>query len=167
MVSGTRTPKLSACNFIVVTLIVTQWTWQAALSVNVLESVPPSTGEDGVLTVYAGQQISLTCSHDNIGSGGTRWIASPPVDCMTDISHIGTNPLPSPCGPFIFQEITPLLPVPAFLNSTIVAVATTNMTGTNIECRGGNIVISFSVGNISLSVIPPTIVGKLCMQAIA
>ena len=66
LASGTRFPKLSVCNFIVMTLIVTQWTWQAALSVNILESVPPA--EDGVLTVYAGQQISLTCSHDNIGS---------------------------------------------------------------------------------------------------
>ena len=165
MVSGTRTPKLSACNFIVVTLIVTQWTWQAALSVNVLESVPPSTGEDGVLTVYAGQQISLTCSHDNIVSGATRWIASPPVNCTTDISHIGPNPpLPPPCGPFMFQGITPQTPLPLFFNSTIVAVATTNMTGTNIECRGGNAVFSFRVGNISLSVLSPTVtvVGKSC-----
>ena len=163
MVSGTRSPKQSASNFIVMTLIVTQCKWQAALSVNVLESVPPA--EDGVLTVYAGQQISLTCSHDNIRSGGTRWRASPPVDCATDISHIGSNPpLPPPCGPFMFQEITPFTPVPAFLNSTIVAVATTNMTGTNIECRGGNIAASFRVGNISLSVLSPTVtvVGKSC-----
>ena len=143
------------------TLIVAQWMWQGALSVNVLESVPPA--EEGVLTVYAGQQISLTCSHGYIASGGTRWIASPPVDCATDISHIGLNPpLPPPCGPFMFQEITPQVPVPPFLNSTIVAVATTNMTDTNIECRGGNIAASFSVGNISLSVISPSVVGKLC-----
>ena len=142
------------------TLIVTQCTWQGALSVNVLESIPPA--EDGVLTVYAGQQISLTCSHNNTVTGTTRWIASPPVDCVTDISHSSSNP-PPPCGPFMFQGITPLIsPFPSLLNSTAVATSTTNMNGTNIECRGGNAISSFSVDNISLSVISPTVVGKLC-----
>ena len=87
----------------------TQWTWQAALSVNVLESVPPA--EDGVLTVYAGQQISLTCSHNNTVTAATHWIVSPPVDCETGISHIILNS-PPPCGPFMFQEITPFMPLP-------------------------------------------------------
>ena len=146
------------------TLIVAQWTWQDALSVNVLESVPPST-EDGVLTVYTGQQISLTCSHNNTVTATTRWIASPPVDCVTDISHTSSTP-PPPCGPFMFQAITPLESAFSSLNSTAVAIATDNMNGTNIECRGGNVVISFSVGNILLSVISPSVVGKLVVQNI-
>ena len=140
------------------TLIVAQCTWQDALSVNVLESIPPA--EDGVLTVYTGQQISLTCSHNNTVTATTRWIASPPVDCETEISHIGSNP--PPCGPFMFQEITPLSISSIILNSTAVAIATENMNGTNIECRGGNAVFSFRVGNISLSVLSPTVVGKSC-----
>ena len=133
---------------IIVTLIVTQW--QGASSVNTLESIPPAV--NGVLTVSAGQQISLTCSHDNVNLANTRWIASPPVSCTTDISHTTlTNP---PCGPFTFQDITALVqPLPSLLNSTAVATAAINMIGTNIECRGGNIVASFSVGNISLSVV--------------
>ena len=144
------------------TFIVTQCTWQGALLVNVLESIPPT--ENGVLTVYAGQQISLTCSHDNVAVASTRWIASSPVNCAIDISHIGPNPpIPSPCGPFMFQGITPLEPVPPLLNSTAVATTTANMNATNVECRSGNVVTSFlSVGNISLSVISPTVVGKLC-----
>ena len=145
------------------TFIVTQCTWQGALLVNVLESIPPT--ENGVLTVYAGQQISLTCSHDNVAVASTRWIASSPVNCATDVSHLGSNPsTPPPCGPFMFQGITPLEPVASLLNSTIVAVATANMTGTNIECRGGNAFSSLSIGNISLSVISPTVVGKLVVQ---
>lgn len=143
------------------TLIITQW--QGALSTNVLESAPPAV--NGVLTVYTGQQISLTCNHDNVITGGTRWIASPPINCLTDISHNSANPpTPAPCGPFMFQGITPLVPLPSHLNSTAVATVTANMTGTNIECRGGNSVNSFIVGNISLLVI--SIVGELwlCMR---
>ena len=114
---------------------------------------------NGVLNVCAGQQISLTCSHNNVASGSTRWIASLPVNCTTDISHIGAN-LSPPCGPFMFQGITPLVsPVPSLLNSTAVATATVNMTGTNIECIGGNVLSSFSVGNISLFVV--YVVGEL------
>ena len=141
------------------TLIVTQCTWQDALSVNILESVPPAV--NGVLTVYAGQQISLTCGHDIIVTAVTRWIASPPVDCVIDISHIGSNPpTPPPCGPFMFQGITPQTPLPLVLNSTAVAIAQDNMNGTNVECIGGNAIRSSSVGNVSLFVMSPTVVGK-------
>ena len=142
--SGT---KLSWSNIsIIVTLIVTHW--EGTLSVNVLESTPPAV--NGVMTVCVGEQIVLTCSHNNIASGNTRWIASPPIDCLTDVSHIIATA--APCGPFIFQEITPLVPISTLLNSTAVATATVNMTGANIECRGGNAFSSFNVGNISLFV---------------
>ena len=142
---------MSGTKFMIIIIIaVTQW--QGASSISTLESTPPAM--NGVLTVFAGQQISLTCSHDNIVTAGTRWIASPPVSCMTDISHIGTNPpSPPPCGPFMFEEITPTHPVPLYFNSTAVAVATVSMTGTNTECRGGTVIAPFSVGNISLSVV--------------
>ena len=139
--SGT---KLSWNNIsIIVTLITTHW--EGALSFNVLESTPPAV--NGVMTVCVGEQIMLTCSHDNIVTASTRWKASPPITCLTDVSHSAT-----PCGPFMFQGITPLTPVPTLLNSTAVAIATVNMTGANIECRGGNAINSFSVGNISLFV---------------
>ena len=142
--SGT---KLSWNNIsIIVTLIVTHW--EGALSVNVLESTPSAV--NGVMTVCVGEQITLTCSHDNVVTGGTRWKASLPINCLTDVSH--PTATATPCGPFMFQEITPLTPIPTLLNSTAVATATVNMTGTNIECRGGNVVNSFSVGNISLFV---------------
>ena len=143
----------TACDITViatVTLIITQW--QGVLTVNTLESTPAAV--NGVLTACAGQQISLTCSHNNVVSGGTLWRASPPVNCSMDVSHIGANPpTPPPCGPFRYQGITPLVSVPSLLNSTAVAIATVNMTGTDIECRGGNSFSSFHVGNISLCVV--------------
>ena len=152
------TLKVSCNIIIIVTLINMVTQWQGVSSVNVLESIPPIV--NGVLTVCAGEQISLICSHDNVGTASTRWIASSPVSCRSDISHNGANPpIPPPCGPFMFQIITPLVPVPSLLNSTAVATVTVNMTGANIECRGGNVVNSFSVGNISLSV--GSVVGEL------
>ena len=81
--SGTK--PSTACNIIIIVTLI-QVHWQGASSVNVLESIPLTV--NGVLTVCAGQQISLTCNHDNVGTASTRWIASPPVTCITDISHI-------------------------------------------------------------------------------
>ena len=112
---------------------------------------------NGTLTACVDQRISLICSHDNVNILSTRWIASPPVDCLTAVSHIGPNPpTPPPCGPFTFEGITPEEPAPSLLNSTAVATTTVNMSNTTIECRGGSSRNFFSVGNISLCV-----VGKL------
>ena len=153
--SGTK--PSTVCNIIViVTLVQSHWQLQGASAVNVLESTP--TAVNGVLTVCAGQQISLTCSHDSVITGTTRWIVSPPVNCVTDVSHITLN-ANSQCAPFMFQGINLLQVGVTLLNSTVVATTTANMTGTNVECRGGNAFSgSFSVGNISLSVI--SVVGE-------
>ena len=146
---------------IIITVTLIQSHWQGTSSVNVLESTP--TAVNGVLTVCAGQQISLTCSHDNVATASTLWIVSPPVNCMTAVSHTILTADPQ-CVPFMFQGITRLEVGITLLNSTTVATATANMTGTNIECRGGNVINSFSVGNISLSVI--SVVGELCMHEV-
>ena len=125
---------------------------QITSSTNTLESAPPSV--NGLLTACDGQQISLTCSHDNIdvACGGTLLLASPPVNCVANVAHTAITA--SPCGPFTFEGITHLeLPLPPSLNFTAVANATVTMNGTDIECRGGNAVASVSIGNISLCII--------------
>ena len=129
--------------------------WQTVSSVNTLESTPPSV--NGVLTACAGQQISLTCSHNNVVFGATIWRACPPVNCVTNVAHsIGSSAQLS-CGPFTFQGITFLLDASSVLSATAVANATVNMSNATIECRGGNAIHSFSVGNITLCVVGESI----------
>ena len=128
--------------------------WQTVSSVNVLKSTPPSV--NGVLTACAGQHISLTCSHNNLNAGNTIWRSGSPVDCLRTFSHASGSAPPSPCGPFTFQGITPLLDASSVLNSTAVASATVDMNNATIECRSGNLDV-ISIGNITLC-----IVGELC-----
>ena len=122
------------------------------MSVNVLKSIPPSV--NGVLTACAGQQISLTCSRDDLGTGDTLWRANALVNCSTVVSHSTNPPFGSPCGPFMFEEITRLeantLPP---LNSTAVANATVRMTNVTVQCRSGNLARSVPVDNISLCIV--------------
>ena len=134
-----------------IAIIVTTTYWQTVSSTNILESIPPSV--NGVLTACAGQQISLTCSQDiNILSGQTLWRASHPVNCSADVIHI-ISAAPD-CGPFMFEGITHLQsPLPPSLNSTAVANATVSMANTTVECRAGNLLESFPVGNISLCIV--------------
>ena len=96
-----------------------------------LSSRPPPIG--GTLTVRTGNQISLTCSHDNDNNGVTRWIFGLPVDCSQLIDH--NNPsLASPCGPFEFHNVS-MLSAGAMLSSTAVASAGASMTGSAVMCR--------------------------------
>ena len=144
---------------IIIILIITHWQG-LSLSVNTFESTPPAVS--GVLTACAGQRISLTCSHDNITSSSTHWIASLPLNCITHISHTAVAATP-PCNPFIFQGIIRLVAGITLVNSTAVVTTTVNMTGTNIECRGGNVLNFFSVGNISLCVVGELYYILLCV----
>ena len=146
----------SMCSINIVIIIVTviiSIHWQTVSLVNTLESTPPSV--NGVLTACAGQQISLTCSHNSEISiaSVTIWRASPPVNCTSVAIHI--NSVGLVCGPFRFDRITRVEldgPYPLSFNSTAMANVTVNMTGTNIECIGGNIAPR-SVGNISLCIV--------------
>ena len=110
---------------------------------------------NGVLTACAGQQISLTCSHNtSVGVGVvTVWTASLPINCTSQVSHYFI-PATTPCGPFIFEEITPVVgkPFPPLLNSTAVATAAVSMTYSTIECRGGTFFNFVSIGNVSLCI---------------
>ena len=105
-----------------------------------------------MLTVCIGEQISLTCSHDNAANGVTQWIFSPPVDCIRAITH--SDPLSrAPCGPFTFQNITELTLDTVLLNSIAVAMTSASMSGTVVECRDSSGTVFNQIGNISLCVI--------------
>ena len=106
---------------------------------------------NGQLTACVGDQISLTCSHDNAISAGTRWIISLPVGCETVISHNPPITAP-PCGPFVFQNITLAEAGVTRLNSTAVATANITMNGSEVECRAGNLIASTNVDNVSLCI---------------
>ena len=110
---------------------------------------------NGILTTCSGNQIAITCSHNQTVSRSTTWNVSPPVNCSTIITH-SENPVTPPCGSstFVFQGVNSLsTPGTTALNSTAVIMATVMVSGSVVECRGGNRVGFISVGNISLCVI--------------
>ena len=113
-----------------------------------LESNPPQV--NGVLIAYDGDQISLTCSHNNLGTGVTKWSFTSPVDCIEAIDH---NPpiTTRSCGPFTFERITELSG--SVLNSTAVATASASMNGAVVECRDSAGVSFNLIGNITLCII--------------
>ena len=104
-----------------------------------------------VLTVCAGDQISLQCSHDNYVSGITRWIFSHPVNCLRLIDHNnpGTARL---CDPFTFHNITDISSG-GLLNSIAVTVANGSISSTVIECRDSAGSQFNQIGNTTLCVI--------------
>ena len=85
-------------------------------------------------------------------SGATTWIISSPVNCSTEIIHNPPTPVAPPCGPFSFQDITLAEAGAVQLNSTAVATATRDISGSIIECLAG-FISSLGVGSISLCVI--------------
>ena len=108
-----------------------------------------------MLTACSGDQITITCNHDQVGTTSTFWIISSPVNCSAIITHVQDSDIPE-CGSstIMFQDIN-FVPTSAIteLSSTAVVTANVNMSGSVIECRGGNKVGSVSVGNISLCIV--------------
>ena len=113
-----------------------------------MESNPPQV--NGVLTACTSEDISLTCSHNNVITAGTQWSISPPVNCTATVTH--ESPNNPTCGAFVVQDIT--RPANAMvINSTAVATADVSMAGSVVECVGGNSVSNFIVGNITLCIV--------------
>ena len=73
------------------------------------------------------------------------------MNCAVDVGHNSPITAP-PCGPFMFQNITILELGVIQLNSTAVAIASTEISGSVVECTAG-FIMPISVGNISLCVI--------------
>ena len=117
---------------------------------NTLESSPAAV--NGTLTTCSGNQIEITCNHNEIDTASTIWRISPPVDCLTIITH-DRNPDPPPCGLIMFQNITVATQDTTLLSSTAVVSANVTMSDSVVECSGGNNARSVEVGNISLCVI--------------
>ena len=104
-----------------------------------------------MLTAGVGQQISLTCSHDNDATSNTLWKINAPVDCTTAIVHIIAANGVDDCGPFSFIDVTQGTSAP--YTSTAVASATTSMTGAVVQCLDGGGTSAVQVGsNITLCV---------------
>ena len=114
---------------------------------------------NGSITACVGEEISLTCGHDNVIPITTTWIISSLVNCSTEIIH-NPPPVAPPCEPFSFQYITLAEADVVQLNSTAVAIASRDISGSIIECIAGfDPSARTDVGNISLCVI-----GKLNSQ---
>ena len=124
-------------------------------SSNILTSTPLQVNENIIACVD--DEISLTCSHDNVASITTTWTISSPVNCSTEVIHNPPTPMADPCGPFSFQNITLAEAGVIQLNSTAVATASSEVSGSIIECIAGFDLYD-SVGNISLKV---CVIGKL------
>ena len=109
---------------------------------------------NGSLTVCNGNRIEMTCNHNQVATINTIWRISPPVNCSTTITHSQTPDTP-PCGSSMikFQDITAATRDTTVLTSTAVVTANVNMSGSVVECRGGNIDESIDVGNLSLCVV--------------
>ena len=116
---------------------------------SLLESIPPHV--DGILTAYHGDQISLTCSHNNPATAVTKWSFSSPVNCDKAIDHNPPISTTSVCGPFMFVGISGLSC--CHLNSTAVATASTSITGAVVECRDSAGLSPTVVGSITLCII--------------
>ena len=137
-------------------------TFKGVHSLNSLTSIPFQI--NGTLVACVGDEISLTCSHNNTVSVTTLWIISSPVNCLTQVSHNPPTPVAPPCGPFSFQNITIAEGDVAQLNSTAVAIvnSSTAINGSIVECKAG-LNVPVSVGNISLCVIGKN--SSMCIHA--
>ena len=111
----------------------------------------PLSHANKYLIACDGDLISLTCTHDDVGSGSSTWIISPPVNCSTSIIHNPPTDAPS-CGPFTFSGVNEALQGVTQLSSTAMATASTTMSGSVVECKSG-IFSSSSAGNLTLCII--------------
>ena len=121
---------------------------------NTLKSVP--TVENGILTTCTGNPIAITCSHNETLSRSTTWNFSPPVNCSTIITHREDDSVVPPCysSMIMFQDVESVATSgTTIFRSTALVNATAMMSGSVVECRGGNRIQSVNIGNITLCVI--------------
>ena len=92
----------------------------------------PNSVRDGVLTVCPGDFIAITCTHDNLTSGVTRWVVSdtPSANCSETVSH--DSPVDTSCGLLNITMISGSTG-PA-VNSTAQTTATEALDGALVQC---------------------------------
>ena len=122
-----------------------------------LVTTPPAI--DGVLTSCG--ETRLTCSHDNVEGGTTRWSISAMDPCAIIIGH--DTDISYRCNEFSFEDITALSTANGSLNSTAtVNPLPLDVSGSQMECRAGPLATSPSVGSVILCV-----VGKVIVQYVS
>ena len=123
------------------------WLHAVSASTNVLESTPPSV--NGVLTACAGEQISLTCTHNYGITVTTQWTIGPPLNCSAVVTH---QPIDGQSCRECMLECTNTSPPDTTASSTAVATAKVSMSGSIVQCIAGNVIKNFIVGNITLCI---------------
>ena len=98
----------------------------------------------------------MTCTHDNLGGGVSKWTFTSPTRDYCErpiiINHNFPDNVP-PCGPFMFQNVTSLEPVPKLLSSMVIATAEGYMSNTTVECEDSAGTNVNQIGFITLCVI--------------
>ena len=118
-----------------------------------LTSTPNAT--DGVLAVCLGEQISLTCTHDNIGNAVSRWFVSgqiqtDSINCNEGILHgVQTT---TTCGPLEIIMISDTSN--SILSSTARTVVTESLNGAIVGCFDrAHPELAVQLGNITIKLI--------------
>ena len=103
------------------------------------------------MTVCPGELVSLTCIHDNVADGLSRWQVSGPISCVAAIIHDAQLQEDVDCGPFTVTMISDNSG--STLSSTIQIPATETLNSTLVTCLAGGNASSPQVGNTTLNVI--------------
>ena len=97
-----------------------------------------------------GELVSLTCTHDNLAGGQTRWQVSGPVSCVALIPH-DAGLQEDVCGPFTITMISNNSG--STLSSTFQIPATETLDTTVVTCLAGGSASSPQAGNTTLNVL--------------
>ncbi len=108
------------------------------------------TNEEKLLTVCLGELVSLTCTHDDVTGGLTRWQVSAPMFCVALIPH-DAGLQEDNCGIFTITMISDNSG--STLSSTIQIPATETLSNTVVTCLAGGSASSPQAGNTTLNVI--------------
>ena len=114
---------------------------------------------NGVLSVCPGDEISLTCNHDNVAGEFSHWeIDGPSFSCIRRVHH---NPPISPtsCGPVTFTNISDASG-PSLMSTAMVTV-TQELNGAVVKCLASGAFSSPQVGNVTIYVF-----GEVCCSSI-
>ena len=105
---------------------------------------------NGVLSVCPGDEISLTCNHDNVAGELSRWaIDGLLFSCVGVVNHYSPN-IPTFCGPVTFTNISNTSG-PSLISTAMVTV-TNELNGAVAKCFAGRPSSSPQAGNVTINV---------------